>query len=70
MVRLRLGANFKDVEVAIREKWSFAGNVLVVFGAPSRGLHEIVKAEGKKLERLVDFVVNMIPLQGTATVQD
>ena len=65
----RLGATFKDVVGGLREKWSSAGNVLVAFGAPSRGLHEIAKAEGKKLERLVDFVVNMIPLQGTATVR-
>jgi methyltransferase len=32
-------------------------------------LHEIAKEEGTKLERIVDFVVNMIPDQGTVTVR-
>jgi predicted SPOUT superfamily RNA methylase MTH1 len=41
----------------------------VAFGAPSRGLHEIVKEEEAKLDSTVDFVVNMIPEQGTATVR-
>lgn len=65
----RLGVNFKDTSARIREKWNGAGRVLVLFGAPSRGLHEIVKDERLKLESIVDFVVNTIPGQGTATVR-
>jgi hypothetical protein len=65
----RLGDNFMDVADEIGAKWSSAHHVLVAFGAPSRGLHEIVKEEGVKLEAIVDFVVNMIPQQGTATVR-
>jgi hypothetical protein len=65
----RLGASFKEVEDKISAKWSSAHHVLVAFGAPSRGLHEIVKEEGAKLEAIVDFVVNTIPQQGTATVR-
>jgi len=41
----------------------------VAFGAPSRGLYEIAEEEGAKLEAIVDFVVNTIPEQGTATVR-
>jgi predicted SPOUT superfamily RNA methylase MTH1 len=41
----------------------------VAFGAPLRGLNEIAKGEGTKLESIVDFVVNTIPGQGTATVR-
>jgi hypothetical protein len=65
----RLGANFKEVADKIGMKWSQAQNVLVAFGAPSRGLHEIAKDEGLRLETIVDFVVNTIPGQGTATVR-
>jgi methyltransferase len=65
----RLGVKFKDIASQIGKKWSDAQHVLVAFGAPSRGLHEIAKEEGTKLESIVDFVVNMIPAQGTATVR-
>jgi predicted SPOUT superfamily RNA methylase MTH1 len=41
----------------------------VAFGAPARGLHEIVKDEGLDLNDVVDFVVNMVPEQGTETVR-
>ena len=65
----KLGDNFADVADKIREKWSGSQRILVAFGAPSRGLHEIVEAEGAKLSGIVDFVVNTIPEQGTATVR-
>jgi predicted SPOUT superfamily RNA methylase MTH1 len=65
----KLGVKFMDVAGQIGKKWSLAQHVLVAFGAPSRGLHEIAKEEGAKLESIVDFVVNMIPAQGTATVR-
>jgi hypothetical protein len=65
----RLGASFMEVADKIDAKWSSAHHVLVAFGAPSRGLHEIVKEEGAKLEAIVDFVINTIPQQGTATVR-
>ena len=65
----RVGDKFVDVAGEIGKKWSRAQHVLVAFGAPSRGLHEIAKEEGTKLEAIVDFVVNMIPEQGTVTVR-
>ncbi len=65
----RIGDNFMGVVGKICEKWQGSGRVLVAFGAPSRGLHEIAEEEGAKLEAIVDFVVNMIPEQGTATVR-
>ena len=63
------GDKFTNVVAEIEKKWSSAQHVLVAFGPPSRGLHEIAKEEGAKLEGIVDFVVNMIPDQGTATVR-
>ncbi len=65
----RVGDKFMDVAGEIGKKWSHAQHVLVAFGAPSRGLHEIAKEEGAELEAIVDFVVNMIPEQGTVTVR-
>ena len=65
----RIGHNFRDVGFQIGAKWGGSMRVLVAFGAPSRGLHEIAQDEGLKLESLVDFVVNTVPNQGTVTVR-
>jgi len=65
----RIANRFVDVATKITERWNRAERVLVAFGAPSRGLHEIVKAEGLRIEDISDFVVNTIPEQGTATVR-
>jgi predicted SPOUT superfamily RNA methylase MTH1 len=65
----RIGDSFMDVANRIGEKWSGGQNVLVAFGAPSRGLHEITQDEGLKLAEIMDFVVNTVPNQGTATVR-
>ena len=65
----RFGEGFREVADEMGAKWRRAQNVLVAFGAPARGLHEIAEEEGAKLEALVDFVVNTIPKQGTATVR-
>ena len=65
----RLGIYINKISDKIDAKWSPAQSILVAFGAPSRGLHEIAKEEGTKLESIVDFVVNTIPGQGTATVR-
>jgi predicted SPOUT superfamily RNA methylase MTH1 len=65
----KLGTKFEKVADEIEKKWSRSQSVLVAFGAPSRGLHEIARDEDAKLQSIVDFVVNTIPEQGTATVR-
>jgi len=65
----KLGSKFELVVREIEKKWFLSQQVLVAIGAPSRGLHEIAKEEGAKLENIVDFVINTIPEQGTATVR-
>ncbi len=65
----KLGIQFMAVGSEIAKRWTHSNHILIAFGAPSRGLHEIAKEEGAKLERVVDFVVNTIPEQGTATVR-
>ena len=65
----KIGNNFIEVAERIEEKWIRSQNVLVAFGAPSRGLHEIVEDEHLKLCEIVDFAVNTVPNQGTVTVR-
>ncbi len=65
----RIGDNFMDIAGKIGEKWGISQRILVAFGAPSRGLHEIVQDEGLNLEEIADFTINTVPNQGTATVR-
>ncbi|HEX7483151.1 MAG TPA: putative RNA uridine N3 methyltransferase, partial [Candidatus Bathyarchaeia archaeon] len=65
----RNGDNFMDVAGKIGAKWVGSQCVLIAFGAPSRGLHEIVLDEGLNLVDIADFTVNMVPNQGTVTVR-
>jgi predicted SPOUT superfamily RNA methylase MTH1 len=65
----RIGDNFIDVANGVGERWLCSSGVLIAFGAPARGLHEIVADEGKKLPEVSDFIVNTVPNQGTATVR-
>jgi methyltransferase len=65
----KIGDKFLDVAEKIAEKWVRASSILVAFGAPTRGMHEIVTQEGLNLNELMDFVVNTVPAQGTETVR-
>jgi predicted SPOUT superfamily RNA methylase MTH1 len=65
----RIADNFVDVSDKIAKHWNKAQRVLIAFGAPSRGLHEIAQEEGLRLETISDFVINTVPKQGTATVR-
>ena len=65
----RYGVPFADVAKEIAERWKKARTILVAFGAPTRGLREIVKCEGLSLGDIADFVVNTVPTQGTETVR-
>jgi predicted SPOUT superfamily RNA methylase MTH1 len=65
----RIADNFIDIADKIAQQWNKSERVLIAFGAPSRGLHEIAKNEGLRIEKISDFVINTIPKQGTATVR-
>jgi predicted SPOUT superfamily RNA methylase MTH1 len=65
----RYGSPIADVAGEIVERWKEANSVLVAFGAPSQGLGDIVRRECHQLSELVDFVVNVLPMQGTETVR-
>ncbi len=63
------GIPLASVTEKIAEKWKKADKILVAFGAPTQGLYEIVEYEGFDLHEIVDFVVNIVPMQGTETVR-
>jgi predicted SPOUT superfamily RNA methylase MTH1 len=65
----RKGSEFADVSAELARKWKEAGSMLVVFGSPARGLHEIAADEGWQLQTMLDCVVNTVPCQGTETVR-
>ncbi|MEM2917243.1 MAG: RNA methyltransferase [Candidatus Bathyarchaeia archaeon] len=65
----RRGAPFTHVMENLKQRLQNSKNVLIIFGAPTMGLYEIVAQNGLKLEDIVDFVVNTIPCQGTETVR-
>ena len=63
------GVAFMEVIEELVKRWKESRRVLVAFGAPTRGLYEIVAQEDLKLGEVTDFVVNTIPEQGTDTVR-
>jgi len=65
----RRGTLLATVTDELKRRWKTSRNTLVAFGAPTRGLYEIVAQEKLKLEDIADFVVNTIPDQGTETVR-
>jgi predicted SPOUT superfamily RNA methylase MTH1 len=65
----RKGKDFANIVDKLALAWASANSILVVFGSPTRGLYEIAADEGLRLEKLLDFVVNTFPCQGTETVR-
>jgi predicted SPOUT superfamily RNA methylase MTH1 len=65
----RLGTEFTRISDGLKEKMKRFGRVLVAFGAPNQGLHEIAEREGVKLDSIADYVINTIPNQATETVR-
>ena len=68
LVTYRQGEFFKMKEDKLLERMEYNRNLLVVFGSPKKGVDEILTNEGSNI-RYFDFVVNMFPFQGTATVR-
>ncbi|MCJ7469160.1 RNA methyltransferase [Candidatus Bathyarchaeota archaeon] len=65
----KYGHPFARVAEEIADRWRDSRSILIVFGAPTRGLNEIARCEGLSLNDICDCVVNTIPLQGTETVR-
>jgi predicted SPOUT superfamily RNA methylase MTH1 len=65
----RIAPSLMSVIDELVERWKKSKRILLAFGAPARGLQEIVAQEKLVLEDVADFVVNTIPGQGTQTVR-
>ena len=63
------GVQFGRVSKELSSRWKEATSILIVFGAPTRGLIEIARDEGTRLDEMTDFVINVVPNQGTETVR-
>jgi methyltransferase len=68
IITSRKGSYFRNIEAKLAERAKDAQTILVVFGAPKHGVHDILAKEGASLKRPA-FVVNMFPNQGTETVR-
>ncbi len=62
----RLGRNLGEQMPSLRESIRPSASIKLVFGAPSRGLFDIV---GKDLAGKTDFVLNLFPEQKVQTVR-
>jgi len=65
----KFGTPFKKVAEELTRALKNSQRVLIVFGAPTKGLHDIVKYEKIRLEDITHFIINTIPEQGTETVR-
>ncbi len=65
----KIGAPLTRVNDELAERWRKSRSILVAFGAPTRGLQEIVAQEKLSLDKVADFTVNTIPDQGAETVR-
>jgi predicted SPOUT superfamily RNA methylase MTH1 len=68
IITSRRGRYFKSIEAGLAEDTKNVQNILVAFGAPKHGLHEILDKEGASI-RPYEYVVNMFPNQSTETVR-
>ncbi len=65
----RVGENVETMFDELRTAMTGASRVLLAFGSPKRGLHEILGHEGMTVESVARFTVNFVPHQGTQTVR-
>ncbi len=65
----RLGERVNAVLDQLRTAMTGASKVLLAFGSPRRGLHEIIQEEGMELDKVATFTVNFVPDQGTQTIR-
>lgn len=65
----KYGKPIQDVSDRLILRWKTSMRILVAFGAPARGLYDIVRREHLNLDKIADFVVNTIPDQEVQTVR-
>ncbi len=62
----RLGTPLTETLDALRKRIRGGGNVMLIFGSPSRGLFDMA---GSQLGRQVEFILNLFPKQHVETVR-
>jgi methyltransferase len=68
IITSRKGRHFKNIEAKLAEHTTSVQNILVAFGSPKHGLHDILAKEGASIKPY-EYVVNMFPNQATETVR-
>jgi methyltransferase len=68
VITSKRGSYFKNIEARLVERANNVENILVVFGAPKHGVHDILAKEGASIKPY-EFVVNMFPNQGAETIR-
>jgi methyltransferase len=68
IITSRRGRYFKNIEPTLAERSKNVKNILVAFGSPKHGVHDILAKEGSSIKPY-EYVVNMFPNQGTETVR-
>jgi predicted SPOUT superfamily RNA methylase MTH1 len=68
VITSRRGSYFKNIEARLVKRANNVQNILVVFGAPKHGIHDMLANEGASIKPY-EFVVNMFPNQGAETVR-
>ena len=65
----REGFEFSTMKNKLERSWEKSENTLVVFGSYKEGVKEMIKREGRKIEEVFNYNLNMIPNQGTDTIR-
>lgn len=65
----RLGEAVSGRWSELGSRWLEGEKTLVAFGSYKEGVHEIVRKEGRRAEECFQYILNMVPSQGTETVR-
>ena len=68
IITSRKGRYFKNIEPGLVQHFKKVQSILVAFGSPKHGVHDIIAREGASIKPY-EYVVNMFPGQGTETVR-
>jgi len=65
----RYGRNIGELLEELKKAWNNSKNALIAFGAPKKGLREILAQEDLKIEDVAHFNLNTVPVQAVETVR-
>jgi len=65
----RLGKSVHTLEKEMLNIGNTAEKVGIVFGGPYQGIHDILSRVGLKSSEVIDYMINVVPGQGTKTIR-